>query len=646
MAGPVFSRPILRFADFEVDLRSGELRKHGLRIKLQVQPFQVLAILLERPGETVTREELQRRIWPADTFVDFDQGLNNAVKKLREALGDDALNPRFVETLPKRGYRFAAQLVPAEGKDGWSALRAAGTEAPATTLAGPGAAEQAAAARQAPRRRAVWIASLALVALLLALVWKFEWYRPAFPAGKIRSLAVLPITNLSGDPQQEYFADGMTDELITDLAQISALRVISRTSVMHYKGTTETLPQIARALHVDAVLEGSVERSGDQVRIRAQLIYAPTERHLWARSYEGSLRDVLALQNEVASAIAHEIKVQVTPQEQTRLAHALPVNLEAHEAYLKGRYYLNKRTEEGFRGAVEYFSEAIQKDGNYGLGYCGLADSYILLGEYSLLPAKDAFTKARQAAAKALELDDSLAEAHNALAAVKTDYDWDWSGAEREFRRAIALNPGYATAHQWYAELLSQLGRHQEALAEIKQAQQLDPFSLIINAVHGDVLRCAGQYDLAVQQLRNTLEIDPNFAHAHFHLGMTYLRKEAFAEAILEFQRAATLSPNVADYKGALGYAYARAGNRAEARKVLDELEAPSTRTYISWFYIAAVYAGLDEKDQAFASLDKAYEQREQSLAVMKREPMLDPLHSDPRFDGLLHRMGLDAQGL
>jgi TolB-like protein/DNA-binding winged helix-turn-helix (wHTH) protein/Tfp pilus assembly protein PilF len=640
LPGP--SKRLIRFDDFEVDVHSGELRKHGLRIKLQVQPFQVLAVLLEKPGETVTREELQRCIWPADTFVDFDQGLNNAVKKLREALGDDAVNPRFVETLPKRGYRFAAQVVLADGRDGQGTFGAGGLEAQPTAPPRAGAARKAAEARQTPRGRAAWIASLAVVALFVGLAWKFEWIRPALPVGQIRSLAVLPLTNLSGDAEQEYFAEGMTDELITDLAQISALRVISRTSVMHYKGTTETMPQIARELNVDAVLEGSVQRSGDQVRIRAQLIYASTERHLWAKSYQGSLGDVLALQNEVARAIAHEIKIQVTPQEETRLANPGPVNLEAHEAYLKGRYYLNKRTEEGFRGAVQYFSEAVQKDRNYGLGYAGLADSYILLGEYSLIPAQDAFPTARNAAAKALELDDTLAEAHNALAAVKTDYDWDWSGAEGEFRRAIGLNPSYATAHQWYAELLSALGRHREALAEIRQAQQLDPFSQIINTVNGDILRTAGQLDLAIEQLRNTLEIDPNFAHAHFHLGMTYLRKGAFTEAVSEFQRAATLSPSVADYKGGLGYAYARAGNRAEARKVLDELKERSKRTYISWFYIAAIHAGLNEKDQAFACLEKAYEQREQGLAVMNREPMFDPLRSDPRFEGLLHRMGLE----
>jgi serine/threonine protein kinase/TolB-like protein/Flp pilus assembly protein TadD len=490
------------------------------------------------------------------------------------------------------------------------------------------------------QRRAV-LAALPLLVLLVALAWSFGWLRAGFPAGQVRSIAVLPLSNLSGDPTQEYFADGMTEQLTTALGQISALRVISRTSAMHYKGAKKTLPQIASELHVDAVIEGSVERSGNQVRITAQLIDAPTDRHVWAKSYERDLREVLSLQNEVATAIAHEIKIQLKPQEKVHLASARPVNLEAHEAYLRGRYYWNKRANGGFRRAIEYFSEAIQKDRNYALGYSGLADSYILMGEYSLLPPDLAFAKAREAATKALELDDTLAEAHNALAAVKEDYDWDWQGAEREFQRAIELNPGYASAHQWYAELLSGLGQNELALAEIKQAHQLDPFSLIINTVYADALRTAGQNDLSIEQLRKTLEIDPNFAHARFHLGMTHLRKGAFPEAIAEFQRAVALSPNVTDYKGGLGYAYARAGKRVEARKVLDELKNPSGRMRVSWFYIGAIYAGLDNKDQAFACLEKAYEEREQGLAVIKREPMFDPLRSDRRYADLLRRIGL-----
>lgn len=498
---------------------------------------------------------------------------------------------------------------------------------------------------------AIWtrpwlVATLALGAVLIAAVawnpggWR-DRLRGESSSPRIQSLAVLPLKNLSGDPSQDYFAEGMTEALTTELGQIGSLKVISRTSAMQLKGTTKKMPQIASELDVDAIVEGSVERAGDQVRITAQLIDAPHDRHLWAKSYERNLRNVLSLQEEVAQAIANEIKIKLTPRERNLLTNARPVNADVYEDYLKGRYYWNQRTEEGFRTAINYFSEATKKDPNYALGYSGLAHAYILLGEYSLLPAKEAFTNAREAAAKALELDDTLADAHNALAAVREDYDWEWAGAEGEFRRAIELNPGYATAHQWYAELLSMLGRHQEALAQIKQAQELDPFSLIVNAVTADVLRTAGQDDLSIEQLRKTLQMDPNFAHAHFHLGMVHLRTGAFAEAIAEFQKAATLSPSVADYKGGLGYAYARAGNRAEARNVLDELKHRSKGN--SWFYIAAIYAGLDEKGEAFAYLNKAYEQREQGLAVMNREPMFDALRSDPRFQDLLRRMNLPS---
>jgi TolB-like protein/DNA-binding winged helix-turn-helix (wHTH) protein/Tfp pilus assembly protein PilF len=616
---------VLKFGVFEVDLQTGEIRKAGVRQKLAGQPFQVLQVLLEHPQEIVTREELRERLWPGNTFVDYELALKKAVNRLREVLGDSADSPHFIETVPRRGYRFLVNIQAAERAGDETA-----TAVPPAKVHIPWAL--------------VVSLTLALIAALL-LGFNIDKLRTRIFAKsgslEIRSIAVLPLDNLSKDPSQDYFSDGITDALTTELAQIGSLRVISRTSAMHFKGTRETLPEIGRELNVDAVVEGSITRSENRVRITAQLIEAPSDRHLWAKSYERDLKDILTLQDEVARDIAKEIRVKLTPEERTRLATVRPIDPAAHEAYLKGRYYLNKRTEEGFGRAIEYFSEAIQKDPNYALGHSGLADSYVLLGEYSLTPAKEAFTKAREAAAKALELDDSLAEAHNALAAVKEDYDWDWLGAEREFQRAIELNPGYATAHQWYAELLSELGRHEQALAQIKQGQQLDPFSLIVNVVYADALRTAGEDDLAIEQLRKTLEIDPNFAHAHFHLGMTYLRKGTFAEAIAEFQRAATLSPNVTDYKGGLGYAYARAGKRAEARKVLDELKERSRRRYVSWFYIAVIYAGLDEKDQAFTCLEKAYTQHEQGFVVMNREPMFDPLRSDPRFADLLLRMNL-----
>ena len=348
------------------------------------------------------------------------------------------------------------------------------------------------------------------------------------------------------------------------------------------------------------------------------------------------------MQEDISREISEKLRLRLTGEEKSRLTERHVVNPEAYQLYLKGRYYWNKRTEEGFNKAIEHFNQAIEKDPNYTLAHAGLADSYILLGAFGLLPPKEAYAKAREAATKALEVDDTLGEAHNALAAVKSSYDWDRPGAEREYKRAIELNPGYATAHQWYGELLSDaLGRHEEGLAEINHAQQLDPLSLIINAVHGRILLGAGRDDLAIEQLQKTLEMDPNFALAHYYLGWAYVRKGAFTEAIAELQRATTLSPGISDYKAGLGYAYARAGKSAEARKVLYELKEQSKQRYVSWSDFAGIYAGLGEKDQAFAFLQKAYEQRDYGLLYMKVAPFLDPLLSDPRFTDLLRRVGL-----
>ncbi len=371
------------------------------------------------------------------------------------------------------------------------------------------------------------------------------------------------------------------------------------------------------------------------------MIQAATDRHLWAESYERDLSNVLALESEVARAIASEIRVKVTPQEKVQLTSARAVNPEAFQLYLQGRYYWNKRTGEGFHKAIDYFNQAIEKDPNYALAYGGLADSYAGLGEYKLLPAKEAFPRAREAVERALELDETLAEAHTTLAEIKESYDWDWPGAGREFRRAIELNPGYPSAHQWYSAFLSFQGRHEEALAEGKRAQELDPLSLIINMDMGQKLTYAGQPDSAVEQLRKTVEMDTNFAQGHYAFGKAYLRKGNFAEAIVEFQKARTLSPNDTRYAGALGHAYARAGRNSEARKVLNELMAQSERRYVSWYSIACIYAGLEEKDEAFASLGKAYEQHDTGLVHLKVEPLLDPLRSDPRFQDLLRRVGL-----
>jgi len=460
------------------------------------------------------------------------------------------------------------------------------------------------------------------------------------PTG-IRSLAVLPLENLSADASQNYFADGMTDELITDLAQISALRVISRTSVMVYKGARKPLPQIARELNVDAVVEGTVLRSGDQVRITAQLIEATTDKHLWSQSYEGELRDTLALQNKVARAIADQIRINLTPLEQAALKNVKVVNPEAYESFLKGRYFWNKRTGDGLKVALAYFNQAIEEDPKYAEAYSGLADTYALLGDwqYAVMTPKEAFPKAKAAAIKALELDNALGEAHNSLAFVLDGFDWDFDSAGKEFRRAIELNPGYATAHHWYAWHLSLLGRYDEAIAEMRKAENLDPLSLIINADLAELLVLAHSYDESIQQSRKTIEMDPNFALAHNQLAQAYLQKHMYDEAVAELQKAVQLSGSSPTCTANLARAYVLSGKRSEALELLSELKKRSNPGYSNASEIAIVYASLGDKDQAMNWLEKGYEERFNPGVLLRSG--FDPLRSDSRFQALVHRIGL-----
>ncbi len=486
---------------------------------------------------------------------------------------------------------------------------------------------------------ATGVVAVAVLLVALNVGGLRDWLLGRAVAPRIQSLAVLPLANLSGDPGQEYFSDGMTDALIAELGQIGSLRVISRTSAMRYKKTDKPLPQIARELGVDALIEGSVLRSGDRVRITAQLIGAVPERHLWARNYERDLRDVLALQGEVARAIADQIKANVTPDVQVRLARSNPVNPEAHEAYLRGRYFWSKRTEEGYKKGVGYFEQALEKDPAYALAYTGLADCYYLLATYDFLPPKEAYPRAKGAATKALELDEALAEAHTSLAAVKSEYEWDWLGAEREFKRALELSPNYATGHHWYSDHLGVMGRHEEGIAESKRAQQLDPLSLIINTVVGLRFYQARRYDEAVEQLRKTLEIDPDFAVAHSLLGHTYEQKGQWETAIAEYRKAIRASGGSSYAVPALGHAYAMAGKRDDALRILTDLNQLRKTAYVSPFAIAVIHIALGEKDQAFEWLERAYQEHAPGIVLLKVEPALDPLRSDPRFQDLLRRM-------
>ena len=473
--GPAVPTPrTIRFGVFEIDVRSGELRKQGRKIRLEGQPVNILICLLENPGELVTREELHRRLWPADTYVNFEHGLNAAVKRLRRALNDSADNPRFVETLPRRGYRFLAPVRADPGED----IRIVEEIPPAKS---DSASEEPPAGEKHHRVPPQWlldwkklgIALLLVFAILTAWMLRPTNSRPPV----IRSLAVLPLENLSHDPAQEYFADGMTDELITELGQISGLRVISRTSVMTYKGVRKSLPQIARELNVETVVEGTVLRSGDQVRITAQLIQAAADKQLWAQSYEGDVHQTLALQRQVGRAIAEEIHIELTSREREVLKSVKAVNPDAYEAYLKGRYFWNKRTGDGLKKAIDYFSQAIEKDPGYAQAYAGLADSYALMGdwEYGVLPPTEAFPKAKAAAAKALTLDNTLGEAHTSLAFVLDLFDWDWGAAEREYAQAVELSPSYATAHQWYTWHLIVLGRKRSDYGDGKSAESGSP---------------------------------------------------------------------------------------------------------------------------------------------------------------------------
>lgn len=631
----------LRFGVFEVDLRAHELTKRGLRLRLQDQPFQVLAILLEKPGELVTREELRSKLW-GQTVVDFDHGLNKAINKIRDALGDSAENPRFVETVARRGYRFLADVAtiestPEKQSEGAPDGLVRPMDPDLVDVTDLGASSKRPSRPFARIRLAVGSA----LVLAAALSWLLYSQNDASP--KIRSLAVLPLENLSGDASQDYFADGMTDELIADLGQVSALRVISRTSAMTYKGVHKPLVQIARELNVEAVVEGTVLHSGERVRITAQLIQVPDERHLWAQSYEGNLRDTLVLQNSVARAIAEQVQATLNRQEEAALKSPKRVNPEAYEAYLRGRYFWNKRTGDGLRKAIDYFNRAIDTDPGYAKAYSGLADSYALLGdwEYGVLSPQEAFPKAKAAATKALALDDKLSEAHTSLAFTLDLYDWDWKSAETEYQRAIALNPGYATAHHWYAWHLIVMGRSDEGIAELRKAESLDPLSLIISADLADALCIAHLYDESVQQSRKTLEMDPNFAVAHYQLGQAFEQKRMHNEAIAEFQQAIALSRGNATFDSNLAYSYAVSGRRTESVKMVKELEGRQSQQSPMDANIALVYVGLGDEDQAMLWLNRAYQARFNPSIVMR--PAFDPLRPDARFQDLLRRIGLPS---
>jgi TolB-like protein/DNA-binding winged helix-turn-helix (wHTH) protein/tetratricopeptide (TPR) repeat protein len=635
MRAPRVPAESIRFGLFEFDPQSGELRKHGRAIRLQGQPVEILAMLLAHPGELVTREELQKKLWPGDTFVDFDRSLNAAVKRLRAGLGDSAENPRFIETLARRGYRFIA---PVDTRGG--------NPAGGATLE---PFEQAAVIPQVEStpvrpRYFRWIALVAVAITPVGLTLYREEIagkvRPDNSARRIQSLLVLPLKSLSGDQDQDYFADGMTDALNAGLTGVSALRVISQTSSMLYKGTDKPLSQIARELNVDGIVEGSVLRSGDRIRINVALVEPSLERRIWGQTYERDIRDVIALQSEVTRAIVDEIRVTLTPGERARLTKVRAFNPEAHIAYAKGRFFWNMRTEEGLRKAVEYFEQAIEKDPGYALAYAGLADSWVPRAWYAYLPANEAFPHARDAVAKALELDPDLVEAHTTLAFIKLYYEWDWDAAERQFLRAIKLNANYANAHHWYAEYLSLCGRHEAAIQEAERARELDPISSIINTWVGSRYFFAHRYDLALEQYRSAVELDSNFVPARLALGHAYVQKKMFPEAIRELEKAVSLSGGSPVYVASLAHAYGVTGRRSDSLKLIDNLKELAGLRYVASFDMAIAWMGLSDNNRALASLEKALEERSPRLLFLRVEPRFDPLRSDARFQALIEKVG------
>ena len=616
-----------RFGPFEADAQTGELRKNGLKIRLQEKPFQVLIALVERPGQVVSRVELQRRLWPADIFVDFDNSLNTAITRLRETLGDSAEEHRYVETLARRGYRFVGQV---------------------EEISAPSTMSRKAVVASPSLRLRQWLIkrkSLVLIlipAIVVIAMLAYLRLREAKPGGRVM-LAVLPFENLSGDPSQEYLSDGFTEEMITELARLQPERlgVIARTSAMQYKNTTKSTDKIGDELGVQYLLEGGALSSGNRLRITAQLIRVQDQTHVWADSYERELGDVLALQDEVARSVGREIQAKLSPEKDKHLSSARPVDAEAYQAYLKGRYHLNKRTAEDIERAIQDFQQSIAKDPRYAAAYAGLAHS-ITAEPYRAIAPQDLISKARDAANKAMELDDRLAESYLSLASIEISYDRDWTRAGTQLKRALELNPGDPDAHYAYgfAYLLPQ-GKFEEAVQEMKRALELDPLSLIINANLGATYLHMRRYDLAVEQCKKTLEIDTQFGPVHSNLGRAFEQKGMYEEAVSEFR--AALALNVGTQPLAqLGHAYALSGKKAEALKVLDQLHDLSRHSFVSPWDFATVYVGLGENDRAIASLEKAIEAHVFPVVFLKVDQRFDPLHSDPRYPELLRRLNLE----
>jgi TolB-like protein/DNA-binding winged helix-turn-helix (wHTH) protein/Flp pilus assembly protein TadD len=611
----------IQFGNFEADLRAGELRRDGSRIKLQEQPFRVLTLLLEHPGEVVSREELRNRLWPADTFVDFDHSLNAAIRRLRDALGDSAEDPKFVETVARRGYRF---LAPVNGAQTVIAV----APLPPTSQ----------------HRRMMVAAGVVLLLGIgaLALMLIRNGGGKSSQESPIKSIAVLPLGNLSGDPAQEYLADGITEALIGRLAGIHDLRVISRTSVLRFKETHLSVPEISKTLGVDAIVEGSVIREGSRIRVTAQLIRGATDGHVWSETFDRELRDVLALESEVAQSIAQKVEVTVTGEEHERLRKAPSVSPEVYESYLKGRFALGKSNSGAeIEESIRYFEEALNRDPRFAPAYVGVARANSALSTIFMgARPEDAREAAMSAIRKALELDPDSAEAHVILADLQ-EQQWHWTEAEAEYRRALELNSSNPAAHKGLSGWMLRQGRTDEALTWAKRGRELDPLA-VSGADIGWILFQARRYDEALEELRSVLAIEPNDASILRYLGYVLIAKNQPEDAIPPLEKALTLSDRSPGIIGVLIRAYAHAGRRADALKLLAELKKRKLAGYVPAGAFVNAYLGLGERDQSFAALEQAYNERSAILQFLKVHPFFDPLRDDPRFKDLVRRVGLN----
>jgi len=628
-----------QFGVFHVDVSNGDVRKQGSKIKLQEKPFQLLVRLLEHAGRITTREELRQGLWSADTFVDFDANLKTTLSKLRQVLGDSAENPIYIETIPRQGYRFLPPVVSLECEP----RSTADTQPPAISksadvpINSPGTSTGPHLARW-QTISAVLLALVLVVAGIYALRTKSA---PVLKPTQRVLLLVLPFDNLSGDPTQEYFSDGLTDEMITLLGRQypNGLSVIARTSAMRYRATQKSLLQIARELGgIDYVLEGSVRRSGNHVGINAQLFRTRDQASLWAETYESGVADVLTIQNDVAGQIARALVLKVAPERGRHLA-SVP-NPKIYDAYLMGLYEANQRSEPSLRKSVEYFKTAIQGDASYAPPYAGLANSYLLLADWLLMQPADAYPKAKAAALRALELDETLAEAHTTLAEAEHEYEWKWADAEREFRRAIELDPNSAIAHKSYAEFLMHGARSEEATGEMERARDLDPLSLIVNTLVGFVYHNARQYNRAIEEYEKVIQLDPQFAPAHYFLGGALTNIGQYDEAIAHLQKAKGLTHGASLMSAGLARGYALAGRRDQALQCLRELQLRGMHHYVSPYGLAQVYVALGDKSGALDMLDRAVNEHAFEVLFLRIDRSFDSLHENPRFEELLQRVG------